>query len=757
MAEMDQKRAALDYHEADPPGKLAIRPTKPLVNQSDLALAYSPGVAFACTAIAEDPAAVSRLTARGNLVGVVTNGTAVLGLGDIGPLASKPVMEGKAVLFKKFAGLDCFDIEIAEKDVEPFVEAVARLEPTFGGINLEDIRAPECFEIEKRLKARMKIPVFHDDQHGTAIVVASGILNGLKVVGKSIENVKLVASGAGAAALATLNLLVSLGMKRENIWISDIKGVVYKGRRELMDPYKEPFAQETTARTLAEIMPGADVFLGLSAGKIVSRDMVASMAGKPLVFALANPTPEILPDEVKAVRPDAVIASGRSDYPNQINNVLCFPFIFRGALDVGASEINEEMKKAAVVALAGIADQEASDIVTSAYGADTFVFGPEYILPKPFDPRLITEIAPAVAKAAMDTGVATRPIADLDAYKHKLNSFVYRSGFVMKPVFDAARRAPKRLIMAEGAHPYVLQAAAQMIQERIARPILIGYREDIVRGAQHLGLRMKPGQDYDLVDPNTDPRMDQLSDEYLRLVERRGMTPAQAHRVPRTSNTPLGALLLKRGDGDALICGPIGQFHRHLHHVDQIIGRAPGVKAYATLSALILQQGTLFLADTYVSYEPTVEQLAEMTVMAAEEVRRFGIEPKIAFVSHSNFGSADTPSSVRMRQAYAMLRGIAPDLEAEGEMHADAALSAFIREEIFPNSRLKGAANLLIMPSLDAANIAFNLLKAISGAVAISPILLGVAKPVHIVTPSVTVRGLLNMAAMAVVDCEAKR
>ncbi len=757
MAEIDQKRAALDYHESDPPGKLSIRPTKPLVNQSDLALAYSPGVAFACTAIAEDPSAATRLTARGNLVAVVTNGTAVLGLGDIGPLASKPVMEGKAVLFKKFAGLDCFDIEVAEKDVEPFVEAVARLEPTFGGINLEDIRAPECFEIEKRLKARMKIPVFHDDQHGTAIVVAAGILNGLKVVGKSLENVKLVASGAGAAALATLNLLVSLGLKRQNVWISDIKGVVYKGRRELMDPYKEPFAQETNARTLAEIMPGADVFLGLSAGKIVSQEMVASMAERPLVFALANPTPEILPADVKAVRPDAVIASGRSDYPNQINNVLCFPFIFRGALDVGASEINEEMKKAAVAALAGIADQEASDIVTSAYGADTFVFGPEYILPKPFDPRLITEIAPAVAKAAMDTGVATRPIADLDAYKHKLNSFVYRSGFVMKPVFDAARRAPKRLILAEGAHPYVLQAAAQMIQERIARPILIGHREDIVRGAQHLGLRMKPGQDYDLVDPNTDPRMDQLSNEYLRLVERRGMTPAQAYRVPRTSNTPLGALLLKRGDGDALICGPIGQFHRHLHHVDQIIGRSPGVRAYATLSALILQQGTLFLADTYVTYEPSVEQLAEMTVMAAEEVRRFGIEPKIAFVSHSNFGSADSASSVRMRRAYTMLRGIAPELEAEGEMHADAALSAFIREEIFPNSRLKGAANLLIMPSLDAANIAFNLLKAISGAVAISPILLGAAKPVHIVTPSVTVRGLLNMAAMAVVDCEAKR
>jgi malate dehydrogenase (oxaloacetate-decarboxylating)(NADP+) len=756
MPDIDQKRAALDYHEAEPYGKIEIRATKPVVNQHDLGLAYSPGVAHACMAIAEDPAMVSRLTARGNLVAVITNGTAVLGLGDIGPLASKPVMEGKAVLFKKFAGLDCFDIEIAEKEVAPFVEAVARLEPTFGGINLEDIKAPECFEIEKQLKARMKIPVFHDDQHGTAIVVAAGILNGLKLVGKRIEDVKLVASGAGAAALACMNLLVSLGLKRENVWIADIKGVVYKGRKELMDPYKEPYAKETNARTLADIMPGADVFLGLSAGRIVSREMVASMGPKPLVFALANPTPEIMPEDVKAVRPDAIIASGRTDFPNQINNVLCFPFMFRGALDVGAVTINEEMKKAAVIALAGLADREASDIVTSAYNADTFVFGPEYILPKPFDPRLITEIAPAVARAAMETGVATRPITDFDAYRHKLNGFVYRSGFVMKPVFDAARRNPKRLILAEGAHPYVLQAAAQIIAEGIARPILIGHREDIVRGASHLGLRIKPGQDYDLVDPKTDPRMDSLAEDYLQLVERRGVSPAQASRIVRTSNTPLGAMLLKRGDGDAMICGPIGRFQRHLHHIDQIIGKAPGVRSYATLSALILQYGPLFLADTYVAYDPSAEQLAEMTVMAAEEVRRFGIIPKIAFVSHSSFGSADTPSSVKMRQALALLNGIAPDLEADGEMHADAALSSFIREEIFPNSRLKGAANLLIMPTLDAANIAFNLLKAISTGVAVSPILLGASKPAHIATPSVTVRGLLNMAAIAVVDCMEK-
>jgi malate dehydrogenase (oxaloacetate-decarboxylating)(NADP+) len=542
-------------------------------------------------------------------------------------------------------------------------------------------------------------------------------------------------------------------MKRENIWISDIKGVVYKGRVELMDPYKEPFAQDTQARTLAEIFPGADIFLGLSAGRIVTKEMVATMAPRPLVFALANPTPEILPEDVKSVRPDAIIASGRTDYPNQINNVLCFPFIFRGALDVGATTINEEMKRAAVVALAGIADREASDIVTSAYGAETFVFGPDYIIPKPFDPRLITEIAPAVAKAAMDTGIAARPITDFEAYKQKLNGFVYRSGFVMKPVFDAARRAPKRLILAEGAHPYVLQAAAQMIQERIARPILIGFREDITRGAAHLGLRMKAGEDYDIVDPKTDPRMAALSDEYLRLVERKGVSPLQAHRVPRTSNTPLGALLLRRGDGDALICGPIGRFQRHLQHVDQIIGKAPGVRDYGTLSALILQNGPLFIADTYVAYDPTAEQLAAMTLMAAEEVRRFGIQPKVAFVSHSSFGSSDTPSSVKMRQALALLMAEAPEIEAEGEMHADAALSPFIREEIFPNSRLKGAANLIVMPSLDAANIAFNLLKAVSNAVAISPVLLGAAKPVHIVTPSVTVRGLLNMAALAVVDC----
>jgi malate dehydrogenase (oxaloacetate-decarboxylating)(NADP+) len=756
MPESNLKRSALDYHEADPPGKIAVQPTKPVANQHDLALAYSPGVAHACTAIAEDPSAVSRYTARGNLVGVITNGTAVLGLGDIGPLGAKPVMEGKAVLFKKFAGIDVFDIEIAEKGVDAFVECVARLEPTFGGINLEDIRAPECFEIERRLKERMKIPVFHDDQHGTAIVVAAGILNGLKVVGKRIEDVRLVASGAGAAALACLNLLVALGLKRSNITISDIKGVVYKGRRELMDPYKEPFAQDTTARTLAEVMPGADIFLGLSAANVLTREMVAAMAPRPIVFALANPTPEIMPEDVKAVRPDAIIASGRTDYPNQINNVLCFPFIFRGALDVGATTINEEMKKAAVTALASIAESEASDIVLSAYRAETFVFGPDYIIPKPFDPRLILEIAPAVAKAAMESGVATRPIADLAAYREKISTFVYRSGFVMKPVFDEAKGAShvsrKRIVYAEGEHPYVLQASQHVVTEGIARPILVGRRSGILHAIKHLGLRIREGQDIDIFDPETDPRVGQLGEEYHRLVERRGVSPSHARRIVRAGSTVIAGLLLRRGDADAMICGAVGRFQTQLRHVTQVIGKRGGVRGFATLSGIILPSGPLFLADTYVSYDPGPERLAEITLLAAEEVRRFGIEPKVALLSHSSFGSEDTASARKMREVLSILADWSSGLEVEGEMHADAALSTFIREEIFPNSRLNGAANLLIMPGLDAANIAFNLLKVVSGAVALGPILLGADKPVHIVTPSVTVRGLLNMSAIAIVD-----
>ncbi|MGE0626840.1 MAG: NADP-dependent malic enzyme [Hyphomicrobiaceae bacterium] len=758
MSDTSLKRSAIDYHEADPPGKIAIHATKPVANQRDLALAYSPGVAHACTAIAEDPAAASRLTARGNLVGVVSNGTAVLGLGDVGPLAAKPVMEGKAVLFKKFAGIDVFDIEVAEKDPQKFIEAVSRLEPTFGGINLEDIKAPECFEIERGLKERMKIPVFHDDQHGTAIVVAAGILNGLKVVGKRIEDVKLAASGAGAAALACLNLLVALGLKRENVWIADIKGVVYEGRKELMDPYKEPFAQDTSARTLAEIMVGADVFLGLSAGGVVNREMVASMAERPLVFALANPTPEIMPEDVKAVRPDAVIASGRTDYPNQINNVLCFPFVFRGALDVGATTINEEMKKAAVVALASIAESEASDVVLSAYGADTLVFGPEYVLPKPFDPRLITEIAPAVARAAMDSGVATRPIADFAAYREKLTGFVYQSGFLMRPLFVAARREHerklRRIIYAEGEHPYVLQAASQVIAEGIARPILVGHRENILRMAPHLGLRMRLGQDFDIIDPASDKRMPEWTAEYHRLVERRGVSPGQALRVLRGGSTVLAGLLLRRGDADAMICGVVGRYHTHLRHVAEVVGQAGGTRGFATLSGLILPQGPLFFTDTYVSYDPTPEHLAEITLLSAERLRRFGIEPKVALLSHSNFGTEDTPAARKMREVLAILNVWAPALEVDGEMHADAALSTFIRDEIFPNSRLKGAANLLVMPGLDAANIAFNLLKAASHGVVLGPILLGADKPVHIVTPSITVRGLLNMTAIALTDKE---
>ena len=756
MDDNAEKQAALDYHEADPPGKIAIHATKPVANQRDLSLAYSPGVAHACTAIFEDPANAIRYTARGNLVGVITNGTAVLGLGDIGPLASKPVMEGKAVLFKKFAGIDVFDIEVAEKDPAKFIECVARLEPTFGGINLEDIKAPECFEIEAGLRARMKIPVFHDDQHGTAIVVAAGILNGLKVVGKKLEDCRLCTSGGGAAALACLNQLVSLGLKRENIFVTDIKGVVYKGRKELMDPYKEPYARVTNARTLAEVMRGTDIFLGLSAGGVVSREMVASMADKPLVFALANPNPEIMPEDVKAVRPDAVIASGRTDYANQINNVLCFPFVFRGALDVGATTINEEMKKAAVIALAGIAESEASDIVLNAYGADTLVFGPDYVLPKPFDPRLIIEIAPAVAKAAMDSGVATRPITDFTRYREKLSSFVYQSGFLMKPLFDAAKRQhkkkPARIVYAEGEHPYVLQAASQVIQEGIGRPILVGRRQHIMRMIPHLGLRMRADQDFELFDQETDPRIPQLTEEYIRLVERRGIAPGHAQRVLRAGSTVAAGLLLRRGDADAMICGAVGRYHTHLRHVAQVIGKERGIRGFATLSGLILPQGPLFLTDTYVSYDPTAEQLAEITLLAADQVRRFGIEPRVALLSHSNFGSEETPSAGKMREVLALLEAWAPKLEVEGEMHSDAALSAFIREEIFPHSRLKGDANLLVMPGLDAANIAFNLLKVTSGAVVLGPILLGAAQPVHIVTPSISVRGLLNMSAIAVTD-----
>ncbi|MGI9524639.1 MAG: NADP-dependent malic enzyme [Hyphomicrobiaceae bacterium] len=756
MPESDIRRNALAYHELDPPGKVAIQPTKPVANQNDLALAYSPGVAHACTAIADDPAMASRLTARGNLVGVVTNGSAVLGLGNIGPLASKPVMEGKAVLFKKFAGIDVYDIEVDASEVDQFVEAVSRLEPTFGGINLEDIKAPECFEIERRLKQRMGIPVFHDDQHGTAIVVAAGILNGLKVVSKDIADVKLVCSGAGAAALACLNLLVGLGLRRENITIADIEGVVYKGRQVLMDAYKEPFARDTGARTLSEIMVGADVFLGLSAGGVVKSEMVASMASRPLIFALANPTPEIMPEDVNAVRDDAVMASGRTDYPNQINNVLCFPFIFRGALDVGATQVNEEMKHAAVVALSSIAQSAASDIVLSAYGEHSLVFGPNYIIPKPFDPRLISEIAPAVAKAAMDTGVATRPIEDFQAYREKLSGFVYKSGFVMKPIFDNARRASaqsmKKIVYAEGEHPSVLQAAQQVVTERLARPIFVGNRENINRVITHLGLKIREKLDYDVFDQRDDTRLPLLFEEYHRLVERRGVSPSHARRVLNAGSTVIAGLLLRRGDADAMICGAVGRYHTQLRHVSQLIGRKAGVHGFATVSGLILPDGPLFITDANVTYDPTTVQLAEITLQAADVVRRFGISPKVALISHSNFGTSDQPSARKMRDVLSVLHEWAPDLEVEGEMHADAALSPFIREEVFPNSDLQGAANLLVMPTLDAANIALNLLKTATKSVVLGPMLLGADRPVHIVTPSATVRNLLNMSAIAVGD-----
>ena len=747
----DFRESAIEYHEADPPGKLAITPTKPLATQRDLSLAYSPGVAFACDEIVKDNAAAARLTARANLVGVVTNGTAVLGLGNIGPLASKPVMEGKAVLFKKFAGIDVFDIEVAATDPDRFVEAVAALEPTFGAINLEDIKAPECFEIEHKLRERMKIPVMHDDQHGTAIVVAAAILNGLKIVGKDIGDVRLACCGGGAAALACLNLLVSLGMRRENIFVSDRIGVVYEGRTEEMNPYLARYARPTQFRKLAETMTVADIFLGLSAPRTVSSEMVQTMADRPIIMALANPTPEIMPEDVKSVRSDAIIATGRSDYPNQVNNVLCFPFLFRGALDAGATTINEEMKIACAMAIAELAQAETSDIVLTAYGAESFVFGPEYIIPKPFDPRLITRLAPAVAKAAMDSGVAARPIQDFDAYRDRLSRFVFRSGLVMKPVFEAAKNAPKRVIFAEGERVKVLQAAYQVLSEGIAKPILVGNRRFIEERLQNLGLPMQPGRDIEVFDPIEDPRVEDLADNYYRLTERRGVLRSDARIAVRRQNTVIAAMLLKRGEGDAMICGSAGRFDRHLRYVGDIIGRRKGVCTFGALSAILLETGTYFIADTQVNFDPTAAEIAEIAVLAARQVRRFGLTPKLAFLSHSNFGSADTPTARKMREALAMFWDLAPDVEAEGEMQGDAALSAHIRSELFPHSRLSDDANVLIMPTLDAANISFNSIKTLNSAISIGPILLGAALPVHVLTPSASVRGLVNMTAVAVV------
>jgi malate dehydrogenase (oxaloacetate-decarboxylating)(NADP+) len=753
------RKSALDYHRLPRPGKISIAPTKGLVNQRDLALAYTPGVAAACDEIVRDPAQARELTARGNLIGVVTNGTAVLGLGAIGPLASKPVMEGKSVLFKKFAGIDCFDIELNERDPDKLVDIIAALEPTFGGINLEDIKAPECFLIERKLRERMKIPVFHDDQHGTAIIVGAAVLNGLRVVGKDIGKVKLVCSGAGAAALACLDLLVGLGLNMQNVWVSDIKGVVYEGRKEEMDPNKARYARRTDARSLAEIMPDADVFLGLSAGGVLKAEMVARMASRPLILALANPEPEIRPDVARAARPDALIATGRSDYPNQVNNVLCFPFIFRGALDVGATAINEAMKLAAVRAIADLAMAEQSEVVTAAYGEQNLKFGPDYLIPKPFDPRLIAKIAPAVAKAAMDSGVATRPIEDLEAYKDQLQQFVYTSGLIMKPIFAAAKEGPRRrIVFAEGEDERMLRAAQVAIDEGLASPVLIGRPAVVERRIERYGLRIAPGKDFELVNPEYDPRFREYWEEYFRLVERRGVSPQYAQIEMRRHHTLIGAMMIHRGEAEGMICGASGTHGQHLHYVDQVIGRRAGVKHFYAMNVVMLPKRTVFICDTYVNLDPTAEQIAEMTVLAAEEVRRFGIAPKIALLSHSSFGTSDAPGARKMRDALALLDEHAPELEIEGEMHGDAALNPDLRHGSFPRSRLKGEANVLIMPTLDAANIAFNLLKTAAGdGITIGPILLGAARPVHILTPSATVRRIVNVTALTVVDVNAAR
>ncbi|GAB1383033.1 NADP-dependent malic enzyme [Burkholderiales bacterium] len=751
------RRAALDYHEHPTPGKIAIAPTKQLVNQYELSLAYSPGVAAPCEEIQRDPAAAYKYTARGNLVGVITNGTAVLGLGDIGPLAGKPVMEGKAVLFKKFSGIDVFDIEINEKDPDKLVEIIAALEPTFGGINLEDIKAPECFTVERKLRERMRIPVFHDDQHGTAIVVGAAVVNGLKVVGKKIEDVKLVVSGAGAAALTCTGLLVDLGVRRENVWVTDIEGLVYEGRTALMDEYKARYAQRTELRTLAEVIEGADVFLGLSAGGVLKPDMVARMAARPVILALANPNPEILPEQVKAVRDDAVIATGRTDYPNQVNNVLCFPYIFRGALDCGATTISKQMEIAAVYAIAGLAQAEQSEVVARAYAGEKLAFGPEYLIPKPFDPRLMMKIAPAVAEAAAASGVATRPIVDLDAYRERLQTFVYASGTTMKPIFDAARAAPrKRVAYAEGEEERVLRAAQIVVDEGIARPTLIGRPAIIAQRIVKFGLRLTEGVDYDVVNVENDPRYTGFWQQYYELTKRRGMTVPMAKIEMRRRLTLIGTMLLRAGEVDGLICGTWGTIHMHLNYIDQVIGRKPGTRTYAAMNGVLLPGRQLFLVDTHVNVDPSAEQLTEITIAAAEQVRRFGLKPRAALLSHSNFGSSNEPGAVKMREVLGRVREQAPWLEIDGEMHGDVALDSGMRRALMPDSTLKGDANLLILPGIDAANIAYNLLKtAAGGNIAIGPVLLGAAKPVHILTASATVRRIVNMTALAVADANA--
>jgi malate dehydrogenase (oxaloacetate-decarboxylating)(NADP+) len=749
------RNAALSYHRLPRPGKFEIQATKPLGNQRDLALAYTPGVAAACEAIAADPAQAASLTIRSNLVAVVTNGTAVLGLGNIGPLASKPVMEGKAVLFKKFAGIDVFDIEIDAHTVSHVVETVAALEPTFGGINLEDIKAPECFEIEEQLKARMKIPVFHDDQHGTAIIVGAAVRNALVLNGKKLEDIKIVTAGAGAAALACLNLLVSLGAKRENIWVNDIDGLVYEGRNTLMDKWKSVYAQKTDKRTLAESIVGADVFLGLSGPNVLTPEMLKTMADGPLIMALANPTPEIMPDVAREARPDAMICTGRSDFPNQVNNVLCFPFIFRGALDVGATAINEEMKRAAVDALAQLARDPPSDVVTRGFdGTESTGFGPGSLIPGAFDPRIILRVAPAVAKAAMDSGVATRPITDFDAYAEQLDRFAFRSGFIMKPLFAKARKEPMRVIYAEGEDERVLRAVQVVLEEKIARPILVGRPNVVATRLKRAGFSIKPGEDFDLINPEDDPRYRSYVQSYVDIAGRHGITPDAARTLVRTNSTVIAALSVQRGEADAMLCGVDGRYLSHLRRVREIIGIRPELTDYSALALLITNKGSYFIADTQIRANPTAEELAEIAALASVHVQRFGIKPRIAFLSHSDFGSHDSESARKMRRATELLAQSHPEIEADGEMQGDSALSEVTRKLVLPHSRVEGSANIMIMPNLDAANIAFQMIKVLSGALPVGPILIGPAKPAHILTPSVTARGILNMTAVAVVEAQ---
>lgn len=751
----DLKQAALDYHRLEPRGKIKVVPTKPMVTQRDLSLAYSPGVAYACEAIVADPNQASEVTARGNLVAVITNGTAVLGLGDIGPLAGKPVMEGKGVLFQKFAGIDVFDIEIDERDPDKLVDIIASLEPTFGGINLEDIKAPECFIVERKLRERMNIPVFHDDQHGTAIIVGAAVLNALEIVGKKIGEVKLATAGAGAAGIACLDMLVALGMKPENILAFDREGVLYTGRGH-MDPDKQRYARDTDKRTLDDILDGADVFLGLSAGGILKPEMVAKMAQRPVILALANPNPEILPEDAKRVRPDAIIATGRSDYPNQVNNALCFPYIFRGALDVGATEINEAMKLACVRAIAALARREASDLAT-AYGGEVPSFGADYIIPRPFDPRLLVMLAPAVAKAAMDSGIATRPILDFDAYEEKLGQFIYRTGLLMKPVYDRARADKQRVVYAEGEEETVLRAVQTVIDEGLAMPILIGRPEVIESRINRLGLRMRAGVDFELTNINDDPRFNDYWQQYHAMTERRGVTPAAAKNLMRSRPTLIAALMVERGEADALISGLVGRYHKKLGYLRSVFGLDPGVSSTSAMTGVINEQGVWFFLDTHVQFDPTAEQIAESTLQASYRLKLFGIEPKVALLSHSNFGSHDDASARKMRQVREILKARVPKLEVDGEMMADTAWDDELRHRIMPNTTLKGRANLYVMPNIDAANITYNMVRVMTDGVAIGPILMGIDKPAHVLTPASTPRRVVNMTAIAAVEAQIRK